>query len=69
MHDLKSGIKISQFLHLHHFISSTPPFASNTQKVTHHVPDEVEEALDDNKDMTYNLDEEDHEERHCRNRR
>jgi hypothetical protein len=41
--------------------------ASNIQKVTHHLLEEVEDALDDNKDMTYNPEEEDHEERHCRN--
>jgi hypothetical protein len=43
---------------------------SNIQKVTHHLPEEVEEALDDdNTDMAYNLEEEDHEERHYRNGR
>jgi hypothetical protein len=36
--------------------------ASNIQKITHHLLEEVEEALDDNKDMTYNPEEEDHEE-------
>jgi hypothetical protein len=33
---------------------------SNIQKVTHHLPEEVEEAWDDNKDMAYNPEEEDH---------
>jgi hypothetical protein len=37
---------------------------SSTQKVTHHLPEEVEEALDDNRDMTYNPKEEVHEEKH-----
>jgi hypothetical protein len=69
MHDLKSRIKFSQFLHPYHFFSYTPPLTSSIQKVTHHLPKEVEEALDDNKDMTYNLEEEENEERHCRNGR
>jgi hypothetical protein len=43
--------------------------ASNIQKVTHHLPEEVEEALDDNTDMAYNPEEEDHKERHYRNGR
>jgi hypothetical protein len=37
--------------------------ASNIQKATHHIPEEVE-ALDDNKDMAYNPEEEDHEGKH-----
>jgi hypothetical protein len=43
--------------------------ASNIQKVTYHLPEEVEEALDDTTDMTYNPEEEDYEERHYRNGR
>jgi hypothetical protein len=38
--------------------------ASNIQKVTHHLSEEVEEALDDNTDMAYNPKEEDHERKH-----
>jgi hypothetical protein len=30
----------------------------------HHLPEEVEEAWDDNKDMTYNPEEEVHEEKY-----
>jgi hypothetical protein len=52
---------LASHLHLHHFFSSTPPLASNIQKVTHHLLEEVEESLDDNTDMAYNPEEEDHE--------
>jgi hypothetical protein len=45
------------------------PSTLNSQKVTHHLLEEVEDALDDSKDMSYNPEEEDHEERHCRNDR
>jgi hypothetical protein len=38
--------------------------ASNIQKATHHLPEDVEEALDDNKDMAYNPEEEDLEGKH-----
>jgi hypothetical protein len=38
--------------------------ASNSQKVTHHILEKVEEALDDNKDMAYIPEEEDHEGKH-----
>ena len=71
------GSNFAQFLHPHHFFSSsllhffssTPPLASNIQKVTHHLPEEVEEAWDDNKYMTYNPEEEDHEEEGVHNQR
>jgi hypothetical protein len=35
---------------------------SSIQKVIHHLLEEVEEAWDDNRDMAYNREEEDHEE-------
>jgi hypothetical protein len=60
---------LASHLHPHHFFSSTPSLASNIQKVMYHLPEEVEEALDDTTDMTYNPEEEDYEERHYRNGR
>jgi hypothetical protein len=70
MHDLKSRIK-SEFAQLLHLCITSflllPLLASNTQKVTHHLPEEVEEALDGSKDMAYNPEEEDYKERYCRN--
>jgi hypothetical protein len=35
---------------------------SGIQKVIHHLLEEVEEVWDDNRDMTYNREEEEHEE-------
>jgi hypothetical protein len=58
------GSNFAQYLHSHHFFHFTPPLKSNIQKVTHHLPEEVEGALDDNKDMTYRPEEEDHEGKH-----
>ena len=65
MHDLKSRINFcsilaSASLSFLHFFSSTPPLTLNIQKVTHYLPEEVEEAWDDNRDMAYNPEEEDH---------
>jgi hypothetical protein len=57
------GSNFASYLHPHHLFSFTPPLASNIQKATHHLPEE-EEALDDNKDMTYKPKEEDHEGKH-----
>jgi hypothetical protein len=74
--DLKPRIKDKLLKFLHHSVTSFSsahlwffysPLASNIQNITHHVPEEVEEALDDSKDMAYNPEAEDHEERHCRN--
>jgi hypothetical protein len=58
------GSNFAQFSYPHHFFSSTPPLASNIQKVTHHLPEEVEEALDGYTDKAYNPEEEDHEGKH-----
>jgi hypothetical protein len=81
MYDLKSRINLCSTLasasllfitpHCFNITSSLllPPLASNIQKVTHHLLEEVEEAYDDNRDMTYSPEEEDHEEKHCRNDR
>jgi hypothetical protein len=71
--DMKPRIKDKSLKFLHHRItsfSSIPyPLASSTQKVTQHLLNEVEEALDDSKGMAYNPEVEDHEERHYRNDR
>jgi hypothetical protein len=56
--DMKPRIKDKSLKFLHHRItsfSSIPhPLASSTQKVTQHLLNEVEEALDDSKGMAYN---------------
>jgi hypothetical protein len=52
-------------LHPTSLLSFHSPFGIKyPKKVTHHLPEEVEEALHDNKDMVYNPEEEINEGKH-----